>query len=309
MKYVKFISKLSAIGLILCLVINQYIWNRSVENIFDSINYSITKSLIIEKDLYQYTIYLSSRIDEISSELLLSDKENIDKLKDINFKISKINTELLGTNVKRIINGSVFVKGLEGLGAGTIIKKTDTSMYILTAYHVIRFNAELKELDIPMAVSICYMKNNEKNEFSGMTVYAADIIKYDKEKDLALLKTEVIDINLETIHLAEKEPEKGDTVFSVGNPLSLYRTVSKGILSNKIGTKYVTDNTITFGNSGGGLYNKKGELIGVPVQVIGYHSGHDFDDDNKPLSVPESSLGFSVNLSTIKEFLKGMDCE
>jgi S1-C subfamily serine protease len=83
------------------------------------------------------------------------------------------------------------------------------------------------------------------------------------------------------------------------------RTVSKGILANKIVGFYLTDSTTTFGNSGGGLYNKKGELIGIPSNVLGYAGG--LDKEGKVTFVPESSLGLSRDLPTIKAFLEGVE--
>jgi serine protease Do len=131
----------------------------------------------------------------------------------------------------------------------------------------------------------------------GVVVYGAEIIKIDEENDLALLKTFMVDDELEVAKIATTEPQKGDIVYSVGSPLGILRTVSQGILSNKVEGFYLSDNTTTFGNSGGGLYNTNGELIGVPAQVMGYGS--------EELFAPESSLGMSINLPRIRLFLDG----
>ena len=209
--------------------------------------------------------------------------------------IARLKTNI---NIKRLLKTDVFVRGLSGEGAGTIIKKTETEMYVLTCNHVIEDITEFYDkTGIKLGASIGYSKNDRTDYIQGFVVYGAEIIKTDKENDLALLKVFMIDDDLEVAKIADEEPQKGDVVYSVGSPLGVLRTVSQGILSNKVEGFYISDNTSTFGNSGGGLYNDNGELIGVPAQVMGYGNGE--------LFAPESSLGMSINLPRIKLFLDG----
>lgn len=202
---------------------------------------------------------------------------------------------IIDTN--KMLNGSVFVRGLFGLGSGTIIKKSSEGMYILTCYHVISELAQLNEGGANILATIGYVKDDLTGKEQGAVIYAATIIKVDQENDLALLKTFIVDDNLNVIKLAKIEPNKGDTVYSVGNPLGIMRTLSRGILSNHKEGFYFSDNTTTFGNSGGSLYNINGELIGVPSNVMGYQIEEDM--------VPEASLGLSIDLLRIREFLRG----
>jgi S1-C subfamily serine protease len=216
--------------------------------------------------------------------------------------LSQINQTV---DVKLLLNSNVFVRGITGMGSGTVIKKTENRMYVLTCYHVVESTVILNKLNIPMGVTVGYSKRDELNKIAGLIVYGAKIIKSDKEQDLALLEVSIVDDELEARPIAENEPEKGDTVYSVGNPLGMLRTISKGILANKIEGSYITDSTTTFGNSGGGLFNIKGELIGVPSEVSAYPSG--IDKDGKDTYVPETSLGSSIPLFVIKTFLEGVE--
>jgi len=210
----------------------------------------------------------------------------------------ELNRKCPEINYKKMLKGSVIVVGGIGFGSGTIIKKTKSAMYILTCYHVIADIIEYNEKNVnkQLGVSIGYTVFDEKNKVIANILYGAEIIKYNQENDLAIVKTNMTDITLEEIMIADKHPKKGDIVYTVGHPLGLFRTISKGILSNEIEFFYVTDGIITYGNSGGGLYNEKAELIGVPSRVPVYPTGMGY--------VPESSLGFSINLNTIQEFVK-----
>lgn len=222
-------------------------------------------------------------------------------------KIEKLDTQITKkVNIDEILNSDVFVRGFTGEGAGTIIKKTEENIYILTCYHIVSEIIEVKEkIGFDFGVTIGYSKNDKKDSIVGMVIYGTEIIKYDIENDLALLKTFVDDDNLIAVNLAEYEPIKGDIVYSIGTPLGLSRTISKGILCNKLDGFYFSDNTITFGNSGGGLYNNKGELIGVPSNVMSYENG--LNKDEEEILVPETGLGMSISLQRIKEFLKGVE--
>jgi S1-C subfamily serine protease len=218
--------------------------------------------------------------------------ENTDK------KIDELKLKVSEVNINLILNGSVFVQGIGGMGSGTIIKKTNKGMYIITAYHVVVENAELSKSREDIGVTIGYPKRDYLDKIGGMILYGAKIIKVDEDNDLALLKTSCDDDNLNEIKIAEINPKIGDAVYSIGNPLGILRTVSKGVLCNIVEEFYISDNTVTYGNSGGGLFNKNGELIGVPVQVgIIYNLEGSLS--------PETSLGKSVKLCIIKEFLKG----
>ena len=63
----------------------------------------------------------------------------------------------------------------------------------------------------------------------------------------------------------------GDSVYTLGHPLAFDFVVSKGIIGqfheDGRGQKIMVDMTINQGNSGGGLFNEEGGLIGVIIEV------------------------------------------
>jgi len=290
---IKFLGKLFTVILIVVILWNIYdirmnminnqeiigkesgLTNQILLNIYKQLN-----NLKIENKLLNYEI--RGVENDVPNKI-----EN--KLKQI-----KLNQEELE---QKMVNGSVIVYSIRqlGIGSGTVIKKTKNEMYILTCYHVIADFYTEKDVLPTEKITIAY----------DTLVYPVDIIKIDKEQDLALLKAYVNDENLEVIKLAENNPKQGDTVYTVGNPLGVTRNISKGILSsylegedyNKVFRKfYIVDALCVFGNSGGGLYNENAELIGIPSNVPSYGLG----------SVV-TNMGMCISLDVIKEFLKDVE--
>lgn len=134
--------------------------------------------------------------------------------------------------------------------------------------------------------------------------YTFKIVKNDASTDLALIETLGPLPNIQQAPVACKEPVRGETVFAVGNTLAvLYATVSKGIVSNvhrsyrNIGVDddhglVQTTAAVAGGNSGGALYNDRGELSGVVVR--GYQN--------------VAPISLVVPLSDVRKFLGMGDC-
>ena len=100
------------------------------------------------------------------------------------------------------------------------------------------------------------------------TFWPAEVIAYDRSKDLAVITS---DLNLESFKTSS-DAETGHWVMAVGNPLGLIKSVNFGSITNfnevdpwwasKIDAIY-TDAAINEGNSGGPLINSAGEVIGI----------------------------------------------
>ena len=140
------------------------------------------------------------------------------------------------------------------LGSGFIIKEDGV---VITNNHVIA-NAE----DILIRV--------------GDKEYDAEVIGADPYMDLAVLKMKTKD-KFKPVSFGDSAKARvGDWVVAIGNPFGLGGTVTSGIISarnRQIGlTRYEdfiqTDASINQGNSGGPLFNLKGEVIGVNTAII-----------------------------------------
>jgi len=153
-------------------------------------------------------------------------------------------------------------------GSGVVLT---TDGYIITNEHVIS-NASRVEVTL----------NDNR-------VYQAKIVGIDKSTDLAILKIE--GQNLDFLGFGNSDSVRvGEWVLAVGNPFRLQSTVTAGIVSAKarninllqnqgIESFIQTDAAVNPGNSGGGLINLRGELIGICTAVLsesGRYEGFSF---------------------------------
>ena len=139
-----------------------------------------------------------------------------------------------------------------GAGSGIIISQDG---YILTCAHVVSGATSVK------------VQLNGSDE-----TYDATIVGADSTSDIAVLKIDATGLTPAVIGDSDKLAV-GETTVAVGNPLgTLSNTVTQGIVSalnrqvtveDNDMTLIQTDTSISPGNSGGGLFNANGELIGV----------------------------------------------
>lgn len=137
---------------------------------------------------------------------------------------------------------------------------------------------------------------------TGSASYVTEIVAEAKTKDLAVLKLKGKTPNVFSSPLIPDSVavQRGDKVYTVGNPLGNDATLVEGIISNanrafdfswtdgaRLPMLQVSGG-IAGGNSGGALYNANGFLIGVPA--AGYaHATH---------------IGFAIPMQVIKPFLR-----
>lgn len=114
------------------------------------------------------------------------------------------------------------------------------------------------------------------------------IVATDTLLDIAVLKIDAEGLDLKPVKWGDSDRLRiGDWVISIGNPLDLRGSVSKGIVSakgrkiGKVGIEHLiqTDAMINPGSSGGALINLDGELIGINMAIAttsGYFQGIGF---------------------------------
>ena len=104
------------------------------------------------------------------------------------------------------------------------------------------------------------------------TTYRAGLVGYDSTNDLAVLKVEATGLSAVTLG-SSNALVVGDQVVAIGNPLGeLTATLTVGYVSAKERTintdgtvinMIQTDAAINSGNSGGPLFNMRGEVVGI----------------------------------------------
>lgn len=174
------------------------------------------------------------------------------------------------------------------LGSGFVIHADG---YVVTNDHVIAGEHR---------ISVTIFREGER-ELVKVTYDHVRIVATSSDLDLALLKIEPESKELfQTVPLAgdSGNVREGQTVFAIGSPLGLDRTVSEGIISvaNRVigGRLYLQTTTqINPGNSGGPLFNLRGEVVGV--------------NNMKMATVGAEGLGFSISAQIVKSFLDNRD--
>ncbi|MDJ0761330.1 MAG: trypsin-like peptidase domain-containing protein [Woeseiaceae bacterium] len=162
-----------------------------------------------------------------------------------------------------------------GIGSGFLV---DDEGYVMTAAHVIQ-TADLVQV-----------------EFADGWSSTAAIIYSDPAKDVALLKLDKLPENPRPARLGDSDRvQTGDEVFVIGAPLGLSYTLTVGHISGRRGyddammrgiqaETFQTDAAINQGNSGGPLFNKRGEVIGIVSHIRSRSGGSD-------------GLGFAVTIN------------
>jgi S1-C subfamily serine protease len=167
------------------------------------------------------------------------------------------------SEIKNIYLSSVTVTNDSGrvIGSGTIINnQVNQQMFVITAAHVVEAILEKKKTPCIMMVS-------------DSKIYAMNVYKLDSKLDLAVLySTEKMKKSGPSVNISLYGPNIGDEVWVVGAPLGDSHTVTNGIISNfKVmdGKKlYRTTAPVFYGNSGGGMFNSYGDLIGVAHGIL-----------------------------------------
>lgn len=181
---------------------------------------------------------------------------------------------------------------LYGSGSGIIISQDG---YIITNAHV----AENEYYEVTKLV-VNVNTTDPDNGTSVSTAYEAQLLGSDTDTDLAVLKIKP-DGDLTAAALGDSDKlSLGDDVVVIGNPLGLETSVSKGIVSGLNRQVYddnsisaiQTDTAINSGNSGGGLFNMYGEVVGVV--------------NMKLVSDNAENLGFAITINDAKSVINDL---
>jgi serine protease Do len=217
-----------------------------------------------------------SRDDSALSQLSLSDATGSE------MTVSEIVKKNEDAVVEIVVSGTTQdIWGMpqltQGAGSGVIIKDNG---YIATNYHVI---------DGANKVQVT-LHNGDS--------YEAKIIGSDADNDIAVIKIDAKNLTTATVG-DSSTVSVGDLAVAIGNPLGqLGGTATTGIVSaldrnlTIEGTSLTlmqTDAAVNGGNSGGGLFNNRGELIGIV--------------ESKASAVGVEGLAFALPINTVSPII------
>ena len=192
-------------------------------------------------------------------------------------------------------SGGTTTKTAQQSGSGVIYRldKEKGDAYIITNYHVVYYYAALTQDHVSDAIKV-YLYGSESERYAIDAIYLGGSMNYD----IAILKVEGSDVIKNSSALAVSVADSnlltvGDTAIAIGNAEGEGISVTRGVVS--VDSEYIqmqacdnvsivsyrllrVDSAINSGNSGGGLFDEDGRLIGIvnakinstSVENIGY---------------------------------------
>ena len=226
--------------------------------------------------IYEGTRPTAVSLANVDGKTVLSAEEvyasNLESVVGVN---GNVTTNVWGQTIKNPVSGSGFV-----------ISSNDTTSYILTNYHVIDGVSDIKVF------------------FSDGTSYDATLVGGEEENDIAVLKID--QGNLQTVVLGDSSAiNVGEPVYAIGNPLGeLTFTFTGGYVSAKdrsvtmsdgtVMNMIQTDTAINSGNSGGPLFDKYGQVVGIVSAKLS-------SSFSSEASV--EGLGFAIPINDVKDMV------
>jgi len=187
---------------------------------------------------------------------------------------------------KRIGPAVIKVSTPAGLGSGVIIHPDG---YAITNAHVVQGETTLR-------ATVWFPQPD--GSLKRTDIEDVELVAVNNHVDLALVKIKHPEGKpFEIAPLAGPEAVGvGESVFAIGNPLGLERTMTQGVVStvnrNFDGLTYIqTDTPINPGNSGGPLFNVHGEVVGITNMGI----------------LGGEALGFAIPVRYVKDFVRNRE--
>ena len=155
---------------------------------------------------------------------------------------------------------------------------------------------------VATAAHVVQTMENITVEFLGEEPVPARVIASEQWADISVIQVSVVPRDATVAKLANSDPVRvGDPVFIVGAPYGLSYSLSEGIVSARwppntvtkdfpLAEFFQTDAVINTGNSGGPMFTRAGELIGIVSHNISKSGGSE-------------GLGFVVTANTVKSLL------
>lgn len=166
--------------------------------------------------------------------------------------------------------------------------------FIITNYHVIAWTLKAKPR---RRIKVTFFKYKNWSWNVGETIFDAMVVAYNKKRDLALLKLRSKNKQKHIAKLHSRNIVVGSIhifgeVYTCGCSLRYPPVVTSGYISDLDNYQWLVTSPIANGNSGGGVYLKNRQLIGLSCEV-GFSNKTDI-----------SHMCFLVPINVIYNFLE-----
>jgi serine protease Do len=233
--------------------------------------------MTFDEFLKDYLNYDDETLAQATSDQAIMNRSLLSSVSIISeFKEEVVSYSPFGSSQTRVQTASY-------AGSGVIIDidKETGDMYVVTNCHVVYSSSGVNDKYCDNISLYFY-----GGEFIDTCKMTAEIVGATKNYDIAVLKVTASDVVKNSNAVAaewstDEETYVGQTVYAVGNPKGEKMSVTKGIVSRD--TEYIsidlegtsttaddynyrvmrTDTAINGGNSGGGLFNMDGKIVGI----------------------------------------------
>lgn len=218
--------------------------------------------------------------EEINDKTISLVTSNGDERLGFSAVVSKVQSSVVAINVTGTATYYYQTYPTEGSGSGVIISADG---YIVTNNHVISGGDNITVF-----------------LYDG-TKYSAQLVASDADTDIAVLKIDADDLNAAILG-DSSTLRVGDFSIAIGNPLGEYQgSVTLGIVSalnreieldGETHTMFQVDAAVNPGNSGGGMFDSNGMLIGIVTA--------------KSISEDVEGLGFVLPINDVKPVVEDL---
>ncbi len=256
---------------------DQKAFKADTTNKFTAMQTDITN---LDTDLNTFKTDTANKFTDVQNDITTLDSkftayktETDNRLNTVESNVNDINTDLTDLaaqfaastmNVRQVyddvIGGVCYITGNIASGSGFVYSADG---YIVTCWHVIDGQSYIDVI------------------FHDGTTAKATVVGSDKYSDVAVIKVTGLS-NLKPLTLADSGAAAcGEPVMVIGNPLGIFESATYGIISRTKGMEYSShgwwvSNLIQFdapanpGNSGGPVFNSKGQVVGIVSMGYSY---------------------------------------
>ena len=237
-----------------------------------------------------------SNINEEVCKISKQEKNNYEELSKLKDNLIIFREAIKEPDYKLILESTVTIFNNEEMtiGSGVCINYKNNK-YILSAYHVYD-GRNMEDNEVYKKI----LSNGSSRKIyvdDGGKLIKLDLVIGDKLNDLILFKTqEPLNTMSRYVTIEDIEIKTGSKVWACGNPMEISDALTYGIIVKESKDKsiFLIDAPIWFGNSGGGIFNKDTQLMGICSQTI-FSTRHE-------LGISQS-YGLIVSIDTIIRFL------